>query len=442
MPSLTRTPADTGNDEQRGNFYQQAFVNRAVEAPNSFEHSISSRRPPLVTGLNINESIHHQYLLSRHLMQSRLLQQRQQQLISAAGHQFLHSTISRSNNAQRQYQIEQQLNAGINPYYPSNRSVETKRPTEVIVIDDSDDDDDNLPEASPFQPKEQIEEEEIPVIPIEEPLEVPDPKIEPLKDSKPKSAEVEISIVIPADISEVVSLASSMTADEVRSGVYSVSNQSQNDLEGKAALLETFAKDVILPSLLAASNACIDFDEDSDNDANDTDSTSADSKSNRVFIASLMNLREVMAMNAASIFAFQDKSSSNGSPSETWTIQALGIATSVVAAVVQKLNDDSISTLLFETISGYDSSNEDFVSCLERADARTLGVTPNRLLNSAENNAFRVSFNTARAVHPLVARYKEDTIELPAATTAFISMVEVGTEVEDDYTRESKKRKA
>jgi hypothetical protein len=362
--------------------------------------------------------------------------------MSAAENPYLYSAIHRSNNSQRQYQVDQHLYSSMNPYHrddeanPSNRGVTMKRPTEVIVIDDSDNDDAYLPEASPFNPptgKDEI----VNVGPIHESSEIDVLTFPPTKHIMPKSAEVEFSIVIPTDISEVVSLASSMVADEIRSGVYSVSDKNESVLEATAASLELFAKDVILPSLLAANNACTDFDEDSDREEKETISTTLDRTSNRVFIASLMNLREVMAMNAKSIFALED----HGHVSETWTIQALGIATSVVVAVVQKLNVDSISKLLFDAIKGYDNSKDEFVHCLERADARTLGTTPRRLLNRAENNAFRVSFNTARAVHPLVARENEDIVELPVATTAFISMIEVGIEGERDYTHERKKKK-
>lgn len=443
MPSLQRTGLDQGdNSQQRGSSYQQPFANFiATEAPN-FDFSAGSSRPTLSTGLSLSDDFHHQFLMSQHLMQGRLLQQRRQQLMSAAENPYLYSAIHRSNNSQRQYQVDQHLYSSMNPYHrdvevnPSNRGVAMKRPSEVIVIDDSDNDDAYLPEASPFNPpngKDKI----VNVGPIHESSEIDVLTFPPTKHIMPKSAEVEFSIVIPTDISEVVSLASSMVADEIRSGVYSVSDQNESVLEATAASLELFAKDVILPSLLAANNACTDFDEDSDHEEKETISTTLDRTSNRVFIASLMNLREVMAMNAKSIFALED----HGHLSETWTIQALGIATSVVVAVVQKLNVDSISKLLFDAIKGYDTSKDEFVNCLERTDARTLGTTPKRLLNRAENNAFRVSFNTARAVHPLVARENDDIVELPVATTAFISMVEVGIEGERDYTQEKKKKK-
>ena len=429
MPSLQPIPIHHGENSETNN-----------ETPNSFEFSVGSSRPTLGTGLSLSDRIYHQYLLPQHLNQHR------QHVMPAAELHYLYSTIPRSDYTRRQYQVDPQLHSNIIPSYQyfeadqSNIAIAKKRPTEVIVIDDSENDDDEVPEASHFKPQKE-NGEILNLGPIHTTVETNMPEISSRKNSVPKLAAIESSIVIPTDISEIVSLAASMVADEIRSGIYSASDQSESVLEGTAASLEMFAKDVILPSLLAANNACLDFDEDSDRNKNSTAPTSLDTKSNRIFIASLMNLREVMAMNAKSVFALEDNVPGHGNMSETWTIQALGIATSVVVAVTQNLNVNSISKLLFDTIKGYDNPKEEFVSCLERADARTLGATPKRLLSRAENIAFRVSFNTARAVHPLVTRGNEDIALLPAGTTAFISMVEVGTEDTRDYSQERKKKK-
>jgi hypothetical protein len=442
MPSLQRIPIHHGENIETGAFYQQKIANyeKSNETPNSFEFSVGSTGPSLGTGLSLSDRIYHQYLLPQHLNQHR------QQVMPAAEIHYLHSTIPPYDYTHRQYQVDPELHSSIIPRYqyfeddPSNISVAKKRPTEVIVIDDSENDNDDFPEGSHFNPQEE-KGETLNLGPIHTTVESNMPKVSSKNHSATKLAAIESSIVIPTDISEIVSLAASMVADEIRSGIYSASDQSASVLEGTAASLEMFAKDVILPSLLAANNACIDFDEDSDRNKNSTVPTSLDTKSNRILIASLMNLREVMAMNAKSVFALEDNVPGYGKMSETWTIQALGIATSVVVAVTQNLNVNSISKLLFDTIEGYDNSKEEFVSCLERADARTLGATPKRLLNRAENIAFRVSFNTARAVHPLVTRGNENIGLLPAGTTAFISMVEVGTDGTREYSQERKKKK-
>ncbi len=316
--------------------------------------------------------------------------------------------------------------------------------------------------------------------------------------------------VVPTDISDIVSRASSLVADEIRcyhyhdhakysndgdttseedddvEAVRSATLNSQRRAYSAAAALEQFASEVILPGILSSHAASLDFDAmypspmppdkvslDDEHDASDPnpnphppDSDEADSASQsrllgrkrrrmqsqklgrRVFIASLLSLREVLSMNAAKIFGLERDTEVESKEGYTLQVQSLTTALILNAIMRLQVNDaaqkgddqiekqqsreiEEITKEFLRATTGYDEAEEEFTSCAKRIDSRAIGITPGgKFLKKTENMAWRVSHNTARLHHPLVVRKSDDRtcslrrVKIPSSNAAFVCMVE------------------
>ena len=277
--------------------------------------------------------------------------------------------------------------------------------------------------------------------------------------------------VVPTDISDIVKLASSIVAEEIRCHPYryqskkkrgttatntsssSGTNGDNDKIQYKiahsaAAALEQFASDIILPSILSSHSASLDFD----SDANRTDNGSASNDpipkargrkrvhvqkqpknlDRRVFVASLLSLREVLAMNAAEIFGLVKDNEDGG---ESYTIKVQSLATALILNAIMRLEEEKstkmteITQEFLRIITQYDGATEEFTSCLKRIDTRAVGITPNgKLMKKTENLALRVAYNIARLDHPLVVAKSDPLplyrIAIPPSNAAFVSVVE------------------
>ena len=205
-----------------------------------------------------------------------------------------------------------------------------------------------------------------------------------------------------------------------------------------AVALEEFARTVFLPSLLQASSEVA---------------------SNRVFLATMLALREVLTQNADRIFdiekeigdELQDHAPGTGRrkvrcQEEERQYMAQLFATGVVFAALQSLSGKEAEayTLQFsETMDSYDIGDDEFASCMQPMDGCHQGVLPNlSLLDSIENVAWKVSYNRAREAHPVLRSSRRRLeverlrwlglpstsepflVELPMPNAVLVSMVE------------------
>jgi len=244
------------------------------------------------------------------------------------------------------------------------------------------------------------------------------------------------TLVVPSDIGEIVALASSMVAEEIRSfgfdllnadaeenggkdkdgGAVSCFNQTNPKLAAEmnlisaAASIEHFAESVILPQFLAARAANMNDTIDDDGSKGGRDASEEHKKKmiseqnketrNRVFLGVLLSLREVLAQNCISIFGsiFRDhnmnsidkecgwpSSDISGMKNEKYVMQAQSLSTTLILNVISKLEpessgnsnekgDDMIVKFL-SVVRNYDSA-EGFAKHLKRADIRSIAVTP------------------------------------------------------------------
>jgi len=175
-----------------------------------------------------------------------------------------------------------------------------------------------------------------------------------------------------------------------------------------------------------------------------------DAVSQRVFVAALLALREVLALNADSIFYIGANTSTSTGTScrgmkrkrtedmsgiekeeDVWKAQLL--STGLILSALHKIGglediDNPTTTAssspyqvatveltkqFKSALSKYDDAHEEFTSCLHRADGRSMGVSPDgRIMGNGENVAWRVSYNSAREEHPLLVRSrKRDVVD-------------------------------
>ncbi|GFH45954.1 hypothetical protein CTEN210_02428 [Chaetoceros tenuissimus] len=238
------------------------------------------------------------------------------------------------------------------------------------------------------------------------------------------------SFGVPTDIDEIVLLASSLVAQEVRDCHFGFSGGQQQEIEDRAvnaaAALEAFASDVILPNLQASYAKSKEVE--NLHDKKDTYHSKASSSKNksciskdkgqRILVAALLALREVLMMNAERIFgpnfakqstndANNDEScSKNIQKSESYVMKIQTFSTSIILNAIcnlPKLESDEITKQFLQASSKYDERDQEFASCLKRMDVRAVGTLPNgRLLKRHENLQFKVSYNVGRLEHPLI----------------------------------------
>ena len=179
-------------------------------------------------------------------------------------------------------------------------------------------------------------------------------------------------------------------------------------LSAAAAALERFAMEIVLPTFVATG-----VEEGPGGDPG---------HHNRTLVGTFLALREVLMINSDAYFfdvgrSDKDRCDSSGDvigraahEAEETVLRSRLIASGVLFAAVNRLDGKCRETVLVELITAigeYDAAEDAFVLCLERADARSLGVLPNgKILGREENIAWRVSFNYARDNHPLITTKK------------------------------------
>ena len=238
------------------------------------------------------------------------------------------------------------------------------------------------------------------------------------------------SFGVPTDIDEIVLLASSLVAEEVRDCHIGYSDGEQKEIKERAlsaaAALESFALDVILPNF--QSSYAKSKQVENPHDKTDTDYSKASSSKNegriskekrqRILVATFLALREVLTMNAERIFGpnFAKKSTNDNTnddsyskvirKSETYVMKIQTFSTSIILNAIcnlPRLESDEITKQFLQALSKYDEHDQEFASCLKRMDIRAVGTLPNgRLLKRHENLQFKVSYNMGRLEHPLI----------------------------------------
>lgn len=204
-----------------------------------------------------------------------------------------------------------------------------------------------------------------------------------------------------------------------------------------ASALQEFAKTIFLPNLLAHQQ---------------DPATASAPDYERVFLSTMLALREVLTQNASRIFSIENvalndnevkddrkdtepgaKRRKRSSQEEERQYMAQQLATGVVFAAIQSMETPEAESYLqhfMEIVDLYDTGDDEFVSCMQPRNGRHTGVTPNlKTLSGQENVAWRVSFNRARQVHPVVCRSRNgsnisNAIDVPSPNTVFIALVE------------------
>ena len=259
------------------------------------------------------------------------------------------------------------------------------------------------------------------------------PKLEGIVGQVQQPVSVPTSLVFPTGIEETVSKAASLVAAEIKSGCWvrqwadglNIVDTADNidmtrveklrgvALHTAAAALEQFAMQMILPSFISAGVR--------EGPGCGTDSDSSSGGSHRTLSGTFLALREILMINSDSYFFHVGRSdkdrpvptpengrnSTYGSEEKVLTSRL--IATGVLFASVNRLDEEKESVLadLVAAIGEYDTAEDTFVLCLERADGQSLGMLPNgHALGQEENIAWVVSFNAAREKHPLITTKK------------------------------------
>jgi hypothetical protein len=203
-----------------------------------------------------------------------------------------------------------------------------------------------------------------------------------------------------------------------------------------AAAIEEFAKTVFLPNLLHGGQH--------------HDNTEASNE--RVFLATMLALREVLTQNAYRIFQMEDMSrdeeqlADDAKPGskrqktldyrEERQYMAQLFGTGVIIASLQSLPEsESLTSSFSAMMDSYDICNAEFASRMNRLDGRHQGVMLNgKKLKKEENVAWKVSYNRARELHPVVCRNNRrieqrsdmthHIVQIPKPNALFVSMVE------------------
>lgn len=203
-----------------------------------------------------------------------------------------------------------------------------------------------------------------------------------------------------------------------------------------AAAIEEFAKTVFLPNLLHGGQQ-------------QHDNTEASNE--RIFLATMLALREALTQNAYRIFHIEDvrrdEQQLAGEPKpgskrqkrldyrEERQYMAQLFGTGVIIASLQSLPEAESLILSFSaTMDSYDTASDEFASRMNRLDGRHQGVMLNgKKLKKEENTAWKVSYNRARELHPVVCRNSRrieqrsetpQVVQIPKPNALFVSMVE------------------
>ncbi len=239
-------------------------------------------------------------------------------------------------------------------------------------------------------------------------------------------------LVFPIDLENILSLAGSIVASEIRSGKWTTIPENLEKhkvgifdkdmyLHSAASAVEKFVPEVILPSFMSAATC-------EDNGSEKREQSAYEY--GRILVAALLSLREVLATNSELVFClkndpkvFNDHSSSKIDidaietvpgdsrreqlrKNEDHAFQSQLLSTALILSAIDKLPSEissSTSEKFLESIRKYDSADEEFVSCLDRADGCSNCVLPTgQALGKEENIAWQVSFNRCRDNHHLI----------------------------------------
>jgi len=226
--------------------------------------------------------------------------------------------------------------------------------------------------------------------------------------SLPPTRKEKIGLVISSALEETVQRATGLVTSEIIAGTWSHISQyfpslekdpneheitkiiDRKDLITFACVVEEFAKEMILPSFMVAGvNECKE-------------------SLDRIFIGTLIALREVLMLNSDSIFFISRSESSNSTQrakNQRKKFQSYVLATGLVAAAIGRLDNDADAMIesFKKAIEEYDRSHESFSKHLHKLDSRTAGIRPDgKYLSKEENTAWRIAYNNAREDHPLV----------------------------------------
>ena len=242
-----------------------------------------------------------------------------------------------------------------------------------------------------------------------------------------------------------VSMACRFVGDELQDGLWPSPFQfwkedsTPTDLDTKrlheehtrivAASLEEFATNVLLPALNANSDVM-------------------DVKvKNKIYLATLLCLREVIAQNAVRIFgndffreSIEAPATQTSLTKEEFMHCSRTMATALVIAAIERNRGDNCTDAVEDTVEdflkvahSYDNGEEEFSSCLDEDQGLVRGILPNgKYLDDEEEVARSVSFNQARKLHPLVQRDMErkmnikceQLIRVPEVNACHTTMVE------------------
>ena len=269
---------------------------------------------------------------------------------------------------------------------------------------------------------------------------------------QPISKHEKYSFAVAFDIEEIVSRAVSLLIAELKSGIYrhqdshgddsdngsnengsnvdkhkndrNIANGEMNKLNAISVVLEQFAMEMIVPSIIASGVSevkCIS-----------TDPAQVmkfrKQRHDRVFVSVLLNLREVMILNAEKFFSIKNNIMDDCNDDDIF--RAYLCANTLILSAMQRLEPESVRESLLcqfeDAAQKYDTAHGDFASCLQRADACSLGVTPTgRELPREENIAWRISHNFTRNSHPLIQKQQLiDGFKPPSPNACYVSVVE------------------
>lgn len=286
--------------------------------------------------------------------------------------------------------------------------------------------------------------------------------VEVRKNLEPEA--VQHAFAVPSDIAEIVALASSLVGEEIRLCHYGhngfkmtnsgMNPQAEARIRARSAssAIEEFANTIVLQNILAANSDSIQVCNDpipidpavakalaDDSTSNNSRNAKGKERDHRIFIATLMSLREIMAMNAQEIFGFTDEEDGYA---EGLAIKVTSLATALVLNAISRLDHDSlqITEKFLTAISEYDDGDEAFASCLKRLDVRAIAITPNgKPMKKQESLAYRASYNVSRLEHPLI-RKQIFSVEPPPSNAAFVSIVEqIHSNTDDGKTQIARK---
>ena len=285
------------------------------------------------------------------------------------------------------------------------------------------------PSSQPVSPSQKSQAASAPVIDFAETQ-----KFELLESTTQQAVPVPETLVIPiSSIETQVSMAARLVAQELENGGWP--EVSPGARQQAAVALEEFARIMFLPNLLQGAN------------------NSAAPSNERVFLATMLALREVLTQNAERIFVIQDvprqgeeERNNDAGPGnkrrkrhrdiEERQYMAQLYATGVIFAAIQSMPEaKSYLSKFTQIMDSYDTGDDDCASYMERVDGRHQGVLPNgKQLKNEENVAWRVSYNRVRDLHPVIRHNRQrveqqldpsdSRIDVPPPNAVLVSMVE------------------